>query len=91
MAKFEKGNTEGRKRRGKKYPKDAKIKMQAVVEGYLDSSEMAADLSLMNPTDRFKSYISLAPYFLARKREITIEQMQDEFAEQLERKILNGL
>jgi len=85
---FQKGNTAAKGKVGKKYPNPLKTKLKAIVDGYVNSDSFVDDLQQMEPVERFKAYASIIPYVLPKKRELSINELSDDLAEDLLDQIL---
>jgi hypothetical protein len=87
---FKKGNTAAKGKIGKTYPNPLKTKIKEVVNGYINSETFEKDLKKMEPVERFKAYASIIPYVLPRRQQISISEMQEDFADELLNEILNN-
>jgi len=89
---FKKGNTEGSKRKGRTFEKPLQKMLKDIITNYVDGDgnySFEDDLLKMQPVDRARTISMMTPYILPKKSQMSIIDLQDEFAENLLNKIID--
>jgi len=86
---FTPGHNFGSKRKGRTFEKPMQAKLKEVITGYITAGDFEADLKAMQPIERARAVVSVIPFVLPKKQQLSIQELSNEAAEDILTQLLN--